>query len=330
VVPHLRAGQGPFQRCVVLLPGGFRGEVHARFFALLLLAGVAIATRRLRCWREILFLTVPAVFHVLVAMSAGLNIGVRHILPLYVFFAALAAGGAWAFIQQGPPLGVRGWRAVATSFGFVGAVLPQLPRLCERAVGRAGEHLQVPERFEHGLAQQLKSVKKYVDEHRVKNCWFAYFAGGVVRPSYYGIPCKTLPTVDSMWLDEPTDVPPEIDGPVLVSAGTLSGFESGPGALNSYDQFQSLHPTTVVDYGVFVFDGRFKVPRASALSHAQQAWDLLGARQLEQARAAAEEAVAADPSAVQAQAALGDVLTALNRRPRLARHTRKDSRWPRR
>ena len=294
-------------------PVAFAVKSTLGFFALLLLAGVAIATRRLRCWREILFLTVPAVFHLLVAMSAGLNIGVRHILPLYVFFAALAAGGAWAFIQQD-----RRWAYVVGALLLLHSVssarcFPNYLAYANELWGGPASTYKYLSDSNTDWAQQLKSVKKYVDEHRVKNCWFAYFAGGVVRPSYYGIPCKTLPTVDSMWLDEPTDVPPEIDGPVLVSAGTLSGFESGPGALNSYDQFQSLHPTTVVDYGVFVFDGRFKVPRASALSHAQQAWDLLGARQLEQARAAAEEAVAADPSAVQAQAALGDVLTAMNR-----------------
>jgi Tfp pilus assembly protein PilF len=69
----------------------------------------------------------------------------------------------------------------------------------------------------------------------------------------------------------------------------------------------------VIDHGIFVFDGQFQVGRASALSHAQQAGDLLRTRQVEQALAAAEEAVAADPEVVQAQAALGDVLMVLKR-----------------
>ena len=83
--------------------------------------------------------------------------------------------------------------------------------------------------------------------------------------------------------------------------------------MNTYDQFQRLQPSAVIDHGVAVFDGRFKVPRASALSRAQQAGELLRKRQPEQALAAAEAAVAADPDVVQAQAALGDVLMVLKR-----------------
>jgi hypothetical protein len=156
-------------------------------------------------------------------------------------------------------------------------------------------------------------MKKYVDARGVKDCWFAYFASGVVPPAAYGIPCKTLPTIDGSWMNVPTDVPPVIDGPVFISLGTLSGGEGWAGALNPYQSFQNLHPSAVIDHGIAVFDGRFQVARASALSHAEQAWQFLRQRQVEPALAAAQEAVAADPNLVQAQAALGDVLSVLKR-----------------
>jgi hypothetical protein len=41
-----------------------------------------------------------------------------------------------------------------------------------------------------------------------------------------------------------------------MSAGVLSGFEFGPGPLNPYEQFKQLKPEAVVDYGVFVYQGR--------------------------------------------------------------------------
>jgi len=31
----------------------------------------------------------------------------------------------------------------------------------------------------------------------VKDCWFVYFGEGVIDTSYYGIPCKMLPTADA-------------------------------------------------------------------------------------------------------------------------------------
>jgi len=53
---------------------------------------------------------------------------------------------------------------------------------------------------------------------------------------------------------------------VRVSASNLTGFEFGPGPLNPYEQFMHLRPTTVIGREVFVFDGHFDVPLASALS----------------------------------------------------------------
>ncbi len=148
----------------------------------------------------------------------------------------------------------------------------------------------------------------------MKDCWFAYFGQGVADTAHYGIPCKPLPTADSLWIGERIDVPPAIDGPVVISAGVLSGFEFGPGPLNPYAQFQDLQPTAEIDGGLFVFDGHFEIPFASALTHVQRAEEALAAKRLEDALSEAQQAVALAPDAVKPNAALGDVLTALGRR----------------
>jgi 4-amino-4-deoxy-L-arabinose transferase-like glycosyltransferase len=295
-------------------PVAFAVKSTLALFAFLLLAAAAIVTRRLKNGREILFLTVPPLFHLAVAMSSGLNIGVRHILPLYVFFSVLVAGAAWAFIRVN-----RRWAYVvgtllAAHVVSSAACFPNYLAYANELWGGPSNTYKYLSDSNTDWAQQLKSVKKYVDARGVKDCWFAYFAAGVVRPSAYGIPCKTLPTVDSMWMDEPTDVPPVIDGPVLISLGTLSGGEGWGGALNPYQSFQNLQPAAVIDHGIFVFDGRFNVGRASARSRAQQSEQLLRSRQVDQALAAAQAAVAADPNVVEAQAALGDALWTTNRR----------------
>ena len=164
--------------------------------------------------------------------------------------------------------------------------------------------------------QQLKSVKQYLDQRGVKECWFVYFAAGVAEPSYYGIPCKPLPTLNTLWLNEPIDVPLSINGPVLISASNLSSVEFGPGPLDPYGQFKLLKPTAVIDSGVFVFDGRFELPLAAAISKDQKAQNLAQAKQLDQALREAEGAVALAPDSVQTQLALGDVLLAMGQRER--------------
>ena len=283
------------------------------FLALLLLAAAAVATRRLNRWREVLFLTVPPAFYFLVAINAATNIGVRHILPLYVFLSALAGGAAWAFVRRD-----RRWAyAVAALLLFhAGSSALAFPHYIaysnELWGGPSNTHKYLSD-SNADWGEQLKAIKKYLDVRGVKECWFVYFAEGVAEPTYYGIPCKPLPTINTLWLNQRIEVPASIDGPVLVSASNLSGFEFGPGPLNPYEQFKRLRPTAVVGGGVFVFDGRFEVPLASALSRVQKAQNLLAAGQVEQALSEAQSAVALAPEAVQTRLMLGDVLAASGR-----------------
>ena len=90
--------------------------------------------------------------------------------------------------------------------------------------------------------ESFRSTKKYLDLRGVKDCWFIYFAEGVVDYSYYGILGTPLPTADSLWVGETAERSPSIDGPLLIGAGDVSGFEFGAGALNPYEQFKHLRP----------------------------------------------------------------------------------------
>jgi len=81
-------------------PLAFLIKSTAGVLALVLLTLGAIATRRLNCRREILFLTVPVIFYLLVALTVGMNIGVRHILVVYVFLYVLIGGAMSTLIQK--------------------------------------------------------------------------------------------------------------------------------------------------------------------------------------------------------------------------------------
>ncbi len=84
---------------------------------LLLLAIVAFFSGYVRRPREVFFLALPALFYLGVAMASPLNIGVRHLLPLFPFAFSLAGAGAeglvvgrrvWAW----PVAGLLLWHAV--------------------------------------------------------------------------------------------------------------------------------------------------------------------------------------------------------------------------
>jgi tetratricopeptide (TPR) repeat protein len=109
------------------------------------------------------------------------------------------------------------------------------------------------------------------------------------------------------------DVPASVDGPVLISAGVLSGYEFGPEELNPYDQFTRLRPTAVIEHGVFVYDGHFDIPLAAALNHATQSQLKEQAGRLDEALAEAQTAVQLAPGSLQTQARLGFLLLKVGR-----------------
>ena len=283
----------------------------------LILLGIAIwatATGRFRRHRDILYMIIPASIYMIFAMAGGMNIGVRHVLPIYIFLSVAIAGAAWTLIQAH-----RRWSYVVAALLVFQAV--SVLKAFPAYVSYANEAFGGPANVHNFLSdsssdwgQQLKSVKLYLDEHNIKNCWFAYFGQGVAEYSYYGIPCKPLITADSLYIDSPHDVPPAIDGPVLMSAGVLSGFEFGPGALNPYEQFKKLKPVAVIDYGVFVYDGHFDIPLAAALSHVQKAGVLLQAKDFPAALAEAQQAESLAPESASVNQMMGKALDANGRR----------------
>jgi 4-amino-4-deoxy-L-arabinose transferase-like glycosyltransferase len=299
---------------VAYFPLAFLMKSTLTLLLLLALAAGMVILRKLRGAREILFLTIPPAFYMLVAMFSRMNIGLRHILPIYAFLWILAAGAAWKLIQRD-----RRWSYAVLALLVFQAIsgartYPAYMAYANELWGGPSQTYKLLSDSSVDWGQQLKSVKKYVDARGSKNCWFVYFAQGVVDFRDYGIPCKPLPTADSAWVSEDMDTPPAVDGPVLISAGDLSGFEYGPGPLNPYTQFQQLKPAAVIDYAVFVYEGHFEIPLAAAKIHIQRAQQYLGTKQYDAALAEAQQAVALAPENAGSNEALGDALAGLNRR----------------
>jgi hypothetical protein len=294
-------------------PAAFIIKSTAAFMGLLLLTGLAIATGKLRARREIFFLTIPPVLYLLIATGTGLDIGARHILPMYPFLSVLIGGAAlalahrdrrWAYV-----VGLLlAWHAVSSARAY-----PNYLAYSNEFWGGPANTYKYLTDSNTDWGQQLKAVKKYLDNRGVKDCWFAYFVEPSIHFSAYGIPCKPLPTADSGWTNYQIDTPQTITGTLLISAGTLTGYEWGSNVLNPYREFQELKPVAFIQDGVFVYDGTFDMRFASALGHVTRAGDLTAAGQLASALVEAQTAVAIDPDELQAQMVLGDTLIALGR-----------------
>ena len=281
------------------------------FLVLFALGLWAVVRGRCRVTGQLLYLVIPAAVYMFFAMIGGGNIGVRHVLPVYVFLSVAIAATTWALVE-----GRRQWMYVVVALLIFQAasVIHAFPAYVSYANEAFGGPAKVHEYLSDSSAdwgQQLIDTRRYLEARGIKNCWFAYFGEGVAEYSYYGIPCKPLITADSLYFDSPHDVPPALDGPVLMSASVLSGFEFGPGALNPYEQFKKLKPVAVIDYGVFVFNGHFDLPLAAALSHVQKAGVHLRDQDLSGALAEAQRGEELAPQSATVNAMSGQVLDAM-------------------
>jgi hypothetical protein len=295
-------------------PAAFLIKSTVTFVVLPFVVAFACVTRRLAARREILFLVVPSVFYFFVALSSKMNIGARHILPVYPFVAVAGAGALWALART-----QKGWRYA--TFALLAAHVASSLHAFPSYIAYSNELWGGPTQTYRYLsdsnsdwAQQLKSLKRYLDDRGVRDCWFAYFADGTADLRYYGIPCRPLPTLDGFWLYEVPQVPAEIEGTVIISAGILSGFELGPGELHPYATFETKKPTAQIDGGVFVYDGRFQIPLPAAMARAEKAEAELAAHDAEAALSDARQAIALAPTYVKSRMVAGDALSALGRK----------------
>ena len=277
---------------------------------LLLLTVLAVARGWLRWGREVWFLVAPPAVYLVVAMNSHLNIGARHILPVWVFCCVLGGAGAMALMRRG-----RAWKiaVVLLLIAHVGSSLHAAPNYipyANEAWGGSTQTYRYLTDSNTDWAQQLVATSDYVREHQIKDCWIAYFAAPFILPEDYGIPCKRLPTADSLSVDEELTVPETIQGTVLISAGDLNGFEFGSKVLNPYEAFRQVQPKAFVQDGVFVYEGTFAVHLASALKHVTESARLLKAKDVAGAVREARAAEGIAPGEVVTEMAFGDALAA--------------------
>lgn len=282
--------------------------------ALVAVAGWAIASGRLRKERELAFILIPWIVYLAVAIQAGMNIGARHVLPLYALAAILAGGGIVALAAGNRRWVWVGGVLIAAHVVSALTVFPNYMAYANEAWGGAKNVHNLLSDANVDWAQQLIQVKEWQDRNPGEECWFAYFARPEIDPGVYGITCHGLPTIDTFWAGGSDIVPPTINGTVLISAGDLSGCEWPSGRMNPYRDFQAVQPAESIDYGVFVYRGSFKMNQAAALSRAQNAYELLAAHKPEEALVLAKEAVAIDPEEIISQTALGDAAAALGQK----------------
>jgi 4-amino-4-deoxy-L-arabinose transferase-like glycosyltransferase len=261
--------------------------------------------------REIFFLAVPIVFFTLTAITSQINLGVRHILPIYSFCIVLASAAAALLFHRS----VLGRVAVSALLLFtVISSLRSYPNFLaysNELFGGPSHTYRYTTDANADWGQGLKWTKRYLDQHPDANCWFDYHGNPTVSLAYYGISCKPLLSGFSHLVGVPVaPVPSTIKGTVLVSSTEVDGVLWGPDDLNPYRIFRDRTPDATIGNIILVYRGTFNVPLLAAESNASAATALLRQGRIPEAVSLAQTAVQQDRDCADAQAVLGQVLLA--------------------
>ncbi|HEY6377027.1 MAG TPA: phospholipid carrier-dependent glycosyltransferase [Edaphobacter sp.] len=292
-------------------PAVFLLKTTLTLLILLLLVPFARITGRRR---EILFLAMPIVFFTLAALTSQINIGVRHLLPIYPFCIVLASAAAALLFNRS----LFGRIAVAALLLFTAISslhsYPDFLVYSNELFGGPSHTYRNTGDANADWGQGLKWTKAYLDQHPDSNCWFAYAGNFTVNPAYYGITCKPLPAAFVHIIGLPAaPVPSTITGTVLVSSTETEGVNWGPDDLNPYRTFRDRTPDATIGNIIFVYRGTFEVHLLAAESNAFAANALLQQGRIPEALTLAQTAVQQAPNCADAQAILGEILLASGR-----------------
>ena len=260
--------------------------------------------------RELWFIVTPMIIYLFVAMGSHLNIGARHILPVWVFCCVFAGGGMAALIARDKRWT---WVAAVLLLCHAGTSLhasPNYMSYVNEAWGGPTQTYRYLTDSNTDWGQQLIATSKYLREHNVHDCMFGYFVAPFILPADYGIPCGLLPTADTAGTEELLTVPATFHGTVLVSAGSINGFEYGSSVLDPYRDFLTRKPVAFIQNGIFVFQGDFDLTLLDAYAHQQRADVLLKAKDVPGALREAQQAETLAPGEVLPEISLGDALAA--------------------
>ena len=206
------------------------------------------------------FLWLPVLVYAAFTLTRGLQIGHRHLLPVYPFLFVAAGEAAARLWSWRRPAGLA--LAAVLGLWYAGGTLRQHPHhlayFNEIAGGPAkGWRLLVDSNLDWG--QDLKRLATWMRENGVARIKLSYF--GSADPWYYGIDAEALPGYTSPHAARVTREirPGDI---VAVSATNLQGVYLEPEDRALMARLRALEPMGRVGWSILVYRADFAWPEA--------------------------------------------------------------------
>ena len=229
---------------------------------LILLTLVALARAPRVPRRDAWLLWLPVAVYLAATATRGLQIGHRHLLPIYPFLFLAAGEAAAALARWRAPKGA--WLAAALGLWYAGGTLVQHPHhlayFNELGGGPAnGWRLLVDSNLDWG--QDLKRLGEWARANHAGKLKLSYF--GSADPGYYGIESEALPGYTSPHAARITrEIRP--GDTVVVSATNLQGVYLEPEDQRLMERLRALSPVARIGYSIFVYRPDFAWPPAGS------------------------------------------------------------------
>lgn len=220
---------------------------------ILLLGGMAAYIKRWRLWGQegMVFVVWPIALYLGTAMTAKINIGLRHVLPIYPLVLLAAAGGANELLAAKRNTGriALGALMLFCLLEFGRAYPDNLAFFNQLVGGPAnGSKYLVDSNLDWG--QDLKPLKAWMDRNGVAKINLAYF--GSADPAYYHIDCTYLPG-SPFFVRDPSIRLPQLPGYVAVSATVLSGVYFDERGRAFYKALRDQEPLADIGHSIHVY-----------------------------------------------------------------------------
>jgi Dolichyl-phosphate-mannose-protein mannosyltransferase len=200
-------------------------------------------------WFELIALALPAAIFFALCVASHIDIGHRHMLPVYAFLYVLLA---YALVELSPPV-LKRWRPWALACvllltaGESLAIYPNYLAFFNFVSGGPGygPHYLLDSNIDWG--QSVKQLGWYMKKHRIDHVCVSFF--GHVDFARYGVPFDGIPPDPALQ--------PKINCVAAISVTPLYGLYV---PYNEYAYFRSLHPMAKIGYSIYLYDLRNKKP----------------------------------------------------------------------
>ena len=201
--------------------------------------------------REAAFLLVPVAILFAAAMKGRINIGLRHVLPVYPFlFVAASRVATFRFRRPAVRGIVLGVPIAATALSSL-LVAPHYLAYFNEAVGGPANGYRYLSDSNIDWGQDLPGVKAYMDREGLPMIYLSYF--GNTPPGVYGIRYQYAPAFGHLERPPENVLPPDLRREVLaISVNSLQAVHFDD--KNLYRWLHARKPVEKIGYSIYVYD----------------------------------------------------------------------------